>query len=106
MKKAIGIGVGLFLVLSLGIWFLLTNAHIDIFPCSKYEAFTAPCGRAIYGTCSMMAIYGDGPCAPNLAPAGYLVALLVMILLPAIIAGLVARRLRAPRGATPRDVTR
>ena len=93
MGKAVGVGLGLFVVLSLGTWFLLTNAHIDIFPCTTYPEYAAPCGMPGSGTCSMMSIYDDGPCAPELAGGGYAVAAAVMLLLPAIVAGLVARKL-------------
>tara|TARA_B100001750_G_scaffold246157_1_gene267632 strand:+ start:966 stop:1268 length:303 start_codon:yes stop_codon:yes gene_type:complete len=99
MGKAIGIGAVLFVVLSLGTWALLTNAHIDIFPCTTYPGYEAPCGAPQSGMCSMMAIYRDEPCSPELGGGGYGVALLVMIFLPAIVAGLVARKFRGPRPA-------
>lgn len=93
MGKAIGVGLGIFIVLSIGTWFLLTNAHIDIFPCTRFAEYAAPCGIPSSGTCSMMAIYEDGPCTPKLAGSGYAVAAFVMLLLPAIVAGLIGRKL-------------
>ena len=99
MGKAIGVGAGLFVLLSLGTWWVLTNTPIDIFPCNEYGELRAPCGAPSSGTCSMMTIYRDDACSPELAGGGYVVALLVMIFLPALVAGLVARKLRPRRQA-------
>lgn len=93
MGKAVGVSVVLFVILSLGIWLLLTNAHIDIFPCTRFPEYAAPCGIPSASTCSMMAIYDDGPCTPKLATAGYAVAVFVMLLVPATLAALVGRKL-------------
>ncbi len=89
-------------VLSVGLWFLLSNAHVDIFPCERafYDYQTEQLGPAVSETCSLLGVLGpqgEGLGTQKLTLAGYAVYGLVVAGVPLLIGLLVGRRFGAKK---------
>jgi hypothetical protein len=105
MGKRLAVTLIVTAVLGVGLWFVLTNAHIDIFPCEKteYDFAADRMGPPTAGTCSLMGVFN--PVLPasetggsqRLTTAGYALYALVVGLVPLLIGLIVGRRVGAPK---------
>ena len=100
MVKRLAVTVFVSAVLGVGLWFLLTNAHIDIFPCVKteYDFVAEKMGPPSEGLCSLRGVFNpiiiDGRTTDSqqLTAAGYTVYALVAAVVPLLIGLFVGRK--------------
>jgi hypothetical protein len=87
-------------VLALGLWFVLSNAHIELFPCerSEYDFATEQLKPPTNTVCSLLGVFDPDGAArgeQKLTLPGYAVYALVVGLLPLAVGLLVGRRVGA-----------
>ncbi len=105
MGKRLLITLFVTLVLGVGLWVVLTNAHIDIFPCERaqYDYAAEKMGPPSPGTCSLLGVFnpivvdGETSDTQKLTLAGYAVYALVVGVVPLLIGLFVGRRFGAPK---------
>ena len=102
--KGIVIGAAAFVVFVGGLYFILHNAHIDIFPCEKaYHNYqTGKPDLPASGTCSLMAVdryESGGEDIAKLTAIGHMVKWFVIIGLPAVLGLVLTFVFRKKKGA-------